>query len=137
MAAKLNPKQQLFCELYATNRDMFGNGVECYGEAYGLDLTIPNKYAAARTGAYRLLTNSDVLVRIQELLDLGPLSDAVVDRELAFVIAQNAELPSKVAAIREYNKLKGRITDKMEHLGKNGGPIAFLDMSSRGNNDTD
>lgn len=127
---KLNPKQELFCKLYASDKEFFGNGVESYGEAYGLDLTIPKHYSAARTNASKALTNANILARITALLELGPLNDQNVDRELAFVIAQRADLGAKMAGIREYNSLKARIIKKLEHTGKDGAPISFLDMSA-------
>jgi hypothetical protein len=33
-ANKLNPKQEQFCQLYASDREFFGNGVESYIEVY-------------------------------------------------------------------------------------------------------
>ena len=42
------------------------------------------------------------------------INDQVVDKELAFVIVQKAELSAKVAAIREYNQLRSRIKNKLE-----------------------
>ena len=115
---KLNEKQELFCKLYATNREFFGNGVQAYIEAYDIHTSNPGAYNSARSSAYDLLTNPHILKRIDELLELGPLNDQTVDRELAFVIEQKADLSSKVAAIREYNKLKTRIIDKIDHTTK-------------------
>lgn len=115
---KLNQKQELFCELYATQRDFFGNGTDAYAEAYDIDKTKPNWYKTAAQSAYRLLTNVDILKRIDELLELGPLNDQTVDRQLAFVVEQNADFGAKVAAIREYNKLKSRITEKVDATSK-------------------
>lgn len=115
---KLNPKQELFCQLYATERDFFGNGTDAYAEAYDIDKSKPNWYKVAAQSAYRLLINVDILKRIDELMELGPLNDTTVDRQLAFVVEQNADFGAKVAAIREYNKLKQRITDKLDHTSK-------------------
>ena|SRR5215203_294398 len=39
---KLNPKQESFCKLYATDREFFGNGVESYIEVYNPDRSKPN-----------------------------------------------------------------------------------------------
>lgn len=115
---KLNEKQELFCQLYASDRDFFGNGVLTYAEAYDLDIAIPKNYNTAKTNAWRLLTNADILKRIDEILELGPLNDTYVDRQLAKVIAQDADFGAKVSAIREYNKLKTRITEKIDHTTK-------------------
>lgn len=111
----INAKQELFCQLYATDREFFGNGVESYVEAYGIDLNKKGAYGSARATASRLLTNANILKRIDELLEVKGLNDQAVDKELAFVIVQKADLGSKVAAIREYNKLRQRITEKIDH----------------------
>lgn len=110
----LTPKQELFCQLFAGDREFFGNGVQAYAEAYDIDLRERGAYAGARASASRLLTDANVLARIDELLEVEGLNDQAVDKQLKFVIAQNADFPSKVAAIREYNKLKARIVDKSE-----------------------
>jgi hypothetical protein len=110
---ELNEKQKAFCKYYVS-REFFANGVEAYGEAYGLDLSQPKEYNVARTGAWRLLTKADICLYINELLDLSGLNDAFVDKQLLFTITQNADFGSKVAAIKEYNKLKSRIVEKAE-----------------------
>jgi hypothetical protein len=123
-----NPKRELFCQLYATHRSFFGNGVQAYGEAYDIDLSNPRSYAGARTSAYELLTNPDILSRIDELLELGPLNDTVVDRHLAFVIEQHADMKAKNAAISEYNRVKGRIKTKLD-VTTAGKPLGtFIDV---------
>jgi phage terminase small subunit len=102
---KLNPRQEMFCQLYASDREFFGNGTQSYIEAF--DLT-PNRYGTARTNASLLLTKTNILKRIDELLEIY-INDQVVDKELGFVVLQKADLSAKVAAIREYNKLKKRV----------------------------
>lgn len=110
-----NPRWELFCQYYSSyDRELLGNGVQSYALAYDIDLTEKGGYSTCRANASKLLTKADILTRIRELLDLGPLNDAFVDRELAFVILQNAELSPKVAAIKEYNALKSRVTEKLD-----------------------
>lgn len=111
---KLNPKQELFCQLYATDREFFANGVQAYIEAYNPDTSKPNWYKTACARASQLLSNLKVLRRINELLELRGLNDAYVDKQLEFLITQNSELSTKLAAVKEYNKLKSRILDKTE-----------------------
>lgn len=111
---KLNERQELFCQLYSTIDTFFGNGVEAYIEAYNIDVSKKGAYDGARASASRLLTDANVLKRIDELLELGGLNDQFVDKQLQFVIQQNADMASKVAGIREYNKLKSRITSKLD-----------------------
>jgi len=111
---KLNPKQELFCKLFTSDREFYGNGVESYAEAYDIDISVPGKYRTALSNASRLLTNADILDRINELLEEGGLNDVFVDKQLRFLVTQNADLSTKRAAINDYNKLKQRILDKKE-----------------------
>lgn len=113
----LNPEQINFCELYAVSNER-GNGVLCYSAAYNVDLTEKGGYSVAAAGASRLLKDVNILSYIRTLYEQNDLNDTVVDNELAFVIKQNADFGSKVAAIKEYNQLKARITKKLEiHAG--------------------
>jgi len=109
---KLTEKQIRFCITYVS-KDFFANGTESYAEAYGIDLTRPNTYNTCKVNASKMLTNTNILEYINELLDLSGLNDQFVDKQLTFVITQNADMGSKVAAIREYNKLKKRIDNKL------------------------
>jgi putative salt-induced outer membrane protein YdiY len=111
---KLNPKQELFCNLYATEVEFFGNGVQSYIEAYEPDTSQKNWYKAACASASRLLSNVKVCNRINQLLEEQGLNDQNVDKQLLFLINQHADFKSKAAAIKEYNKLKQRITEKTQ-----------------------
>jgi hypothetical protein len=114
MASKdLTPKQEKFCNLFVS-REFFGNGVESYSEAYNIDLSIPGKYASARAMASKLLTNVNILKRIDKDLDDAGLNDNFVDKQLLFTITQCADMGSKIRAINEYNKLRSRLTDKLQ-----------------------
>ena len=110
---KLAPKQELFCQLYASDREFFGNGVQSYIGAYEVDTNKKGAYKSAKHCAYRLLTNVDIIKRTNEILDIS-INDIVVDKELAFTILQKGNLHAKIAAIREYNALKGRVVQKQE-----------------------
>lgn len=110
----LNTRQEEFCQLYSTDREFFGNGVETYLEIYDIDKSKPNWYKTACAAASRLLSNVKVLERINELLEEGGLNDAFVDKQLKFLITQHSSFDTKLGAIKEYNKLKKRITDKLD-----------------------
>lgn len=120
----LNPEQEKFCKLYATDREFFGNGFQAYIEAYDVE---PKGYKAAMVSACRLLRVPKILDRINALLDLT-LNDQHVDKQLALVITQNADLKSKVAAIKEYNALRNRVKNRLEVTGKDGGPISLAGL---------
>lgn len=109
---KLNPNQEFFCKLYASDREFFGNGTASYIEAYDTDTSKPGHRSVAAAGASDLLRKPYICDRIRELLNLGGFSDEGMDKELLFVAKQYDDLSSKVAAIREYNKLKKRTEDK-------------------------
>jgi len=111
---KLNPKQEKFCQLYATEAEFFGNGVQAYIEAYEPSQSSRNWYASAQASASRLLSKVIICERINQLLEEAGLNDQNVDKQLLFLINQHADFKSKTAAIREYNKLKSRIKDKTE-----------------------
>ena len=111
---RLNPRQEKFCRLYASDREFFGNGVQSYIEAYEPDRSKPNWNNAARTRASELLTKRNILKRIDELFEAGGLNDQYVDKQMEKLITQDADFKAKMAAIKEYNKLKQRITEKKE-----------------------
>ena len=115
---KLNLRQEEFCQLFATETEFFGNGVQTYIEVYKPDKTEKNWYKNACSMASQILSNLKVCRRINELLEEGGLNDQNVDKQLQYLITQYADNTSKLGAIREYNKLKQRITEKLEHSGK-------------------
>lgn len=110
---KLTKRQEKFCQLYATDTEFFGNWVQSYLEVYDIDTTKKWWYNTATVCASQLLVNPKVYNRINELLDEQGLNDAFVDKQLLFVISQQDDFTNKMAAIKEYNKLKQRITDKI------------------------
>ncbi len=110
----LNPQQEMFCQLYASSEEFFAHGTNAYIEAYNMDTSKPNHYKVAQAASSRLLSNVIILNRINELLELRGLNDQFVDKQLEFLITQNADLGTKVASIREYNKLRSRIINRTE-----------------------
>lgn len=112
---KLNQRQERFCQLYATDREFFGNGVQTYIEVYEPDQSKPNWYKTACSSASEILSNPKVYNRINELLEQSGLNDAFVDKQLLFLISQQADFTNKLGAMKEYNKLKQRIIDRLEH----------------------
>lgn len=115
---ELNERQEKFCQLYATDREFFGNGVDSYLEVYDVDKSKSGWYNTACAAASRLLRNVKVFERINNILETEGLNDAFVDKQLKFLITQHASFDSKLGAIREYNKLKSRITEKMDLSSK-------------------
>lgn len=112
---RLTQKQELFAQLYATEREFFGNGVAAYVEAYQPNRTRLGWYNVACSRASQLLSNVKVCERINQLLDQNGFNDQNVDKQLNFLIVQHGDLKTKLGAIREYNKLKQRVTERIEH----------------------
>ena len=108
--SELNEKQELFCQFFSSSSEFFGNGVHSYQQAYGEHIS----YDVAKVCAHKLLTNANILKRIDDLIEIT-MNDQMVDKELSKVIKQDAEFSSKVAAIREYNRLRKRIDDKQQN----------------------
>jgi len=108
----LNQKQKLFCELYLS-KDFYGNGIESYAEAYNIDTTETKGYNTAKVNASKMLTNSNILLYINDCLDDVGFNDAFVDKQLLHIIKQNADFGSKLGAVKEFNKLKQRIEEKL------------------------
>jgi len=108
----LNEKQKLFCDNFVS-KEFFANGFESYVDAYNVDLERNGAYESAKSAASRLLKNKDVCDYINSLLDDAGLNDNFVDKQLLFLINQQTDFGSKIAAIREYNKLKSRIVERV------------------------
>lgn len=78
----------------------------------------------------RLLRSFKIQDRIRKLFN-EMLTDEFVDGELSKVVAQDHDLSSKMAAVREFNKLKARITDRIQHSGE----VKFSKMEEMSNED--
>ena len=111
---KLSPQQERFCILFASDKEFFGNGVQSYIEAYS-PKKVGNWYNSAKTAASVLLTKANITTRINELFESRGLNDVFVDKQLEKLITQDASFDAKVRGIQEYNKLRGRITEKRKH----------------------
>lgn len=122
---RLTPRQELFCQLYTSSTEFYGNGTEAYLEVYDIDTSKPNHRETAAACAAKLLTNNNILQRIDELLEEEGLNDQYVDKQLLHLIRQDADYFNKLGAIKEYNKLKQRITEKM-HLDATVGVVNIV-----------
>ncbi len=119
----LNPNEKLFCQLYFGGGEFFGNGVWSYIKAYNYNVPfIPisflntkqkKQYNVARSGAYEILTKPDIVKEGERILD-SFLKNDVVDRELVKIIMQDKDKMSKNVAIKEFNRLKNRVSDKVD-----------------------
>ncbi len=127
---KLTPQQEQFCQLYASDREFFGNGVQSYIEAYGVNIYERGAYNMAKTGASENLTKPYILERINEIFEAHGLNDTFVDKQLEKLIIQDADYSTKMKAIAEYNKLRQRITIKQDITsdGESMAPVALVEF---------
>jgi hypothetical protein len=147
----LNPKNELFCRYYTQNSELFGNATHAYAEAFDYKLdTLSQKpvysdpdedgntekiedseYDRAchvcAVEASRLLRKPEIQARITVFLN-ELLKDEIVDSQLAKLITQDADNTAKIAAVREYNKLRGRIIDKTQQVSRL--PFGETDLSA-------
>lgn len=123
----LTLRQEQFCRLYALEGRFFGNWAACYEEVYDIDKSKANWYKTVCAAASRLLSNVKVFNRINELLDENGLNDVFVDKQLLYLLSQHDDKSSKLWAIKEYNKVKWRIQQKIEHSGS----FSLLDLANR------
>lgn len=107
IADSLNEKQKMFCFLYIHDKECFGNATKTYQKAYGVT------YAIAKASGTRLLSNVSIRGFINSELD-RLFDTKEVDRELTRAMYQDKDISGKVSAIKEFNKLKQRITEKMD-----------------------
>lgn len=107
----ISPQEELFCKLYAWEQweEYRGNGSKSFAMAFDCD----NK-DVIRNGAYRLLQNAHICKYIDSLIDKAWFTDQNMDSQLCFLATQHADLSAKLWAIREYNKLKQRIIEKID-----------------------
>ena len=109
--------QEAFCYIYTTSdREVFGNWTYSYSLAMGIDLSDKKKYNICSVEASKLLRNPKIIGRINELLEEWWLNDQNVDKQLSFLVAQFDDKSSKLAAIKEYNRLKARVIEKWSDI---------------------
>ncbi len=139
-AQKLNLNQELFCQLYVKGGEIKGNGTQCYVQAFGIDIDsmsaeqetrieikggeeveirIPGTsereraLSVATELASRLLRKVCIQERVNAIFQTL-LNDNVVDGQLAKIVLQEGDLHASLGGIKEYNKLKKRVTDLIE-----------------------
>ncbi len=120
-----DPRIEKFCQLYASDAEFFANGTQSYIEAFNVEIYKGKKpkekkgvkymtYDSVRDTVSNLLTDSHILKRIDDIFVSRGLNDTFVDKKLEFWLTETAHPPQSLEAIKEYNKLKKRISDRLE-----------------------
>lgn len=136
---ELNACQEAFCNYYTGNDILFGNATLCYAEAYRYNLDMldhddakfvlvdkktgkqekiedssyDKAYNVCSVSGFRLLRNPKIQTRINKILN-EMMRDDIVDTEIMHTIRQRTDYSAKMSAIKEYNKIKDRITSKTD-----------------------
>lgn len=130
----LTLKEERFCHFYVRNETTRGNKTQSYAAGYGIDLDKlsgekrkdekgevigssdrEKQETVCASMAIRLLRKAKVSKYVQQLWN-DTLKNEIVDGELAKIILQNEEMPTKLGGIREYNRLRKRITEQLQIL---------------------
>lgn len=130
----LTPQEERFCQIYISPTEFYGNGTQSYIEAFNVQVIRAHNvkcdvegnklddsmkqmtYNQVKDAAYRLLTRTDILGRVNDLLEDDGFNDEFVDKQLKHLITQSADPRVKISAITEYNKLKARIIQREAHM---------------------
>lgn len=110
----LSENDKYFCELFASDREFYGNGTQAFIEAYKPNMALKGAYDRAKWGAFDRLTKPNFLAYINHVMEVGKLNDTFVDLQHAFLIIQNADFKTKMQAIKHYDIKKGRIIRKFK-----------------------
>lgn len=139
----LNPKQELFCQLYSNQ--LFGNATLSYSAAYGIRLDnlsheakhdkkgkfieespYQKKYDMCSVCGSQLLRNPKITTRYRQLLR-ERMKPEEVDSEHAKIIFQDEDVGAKLGGIREYNRVNGRVMEKVD-ITSGGEPIQGIEI---------
>lgn len=131
---KMSPRELLFCRYYLfgcsnDKQDVYftiGNATRSYAMAYGKYLKIEEEKVYNQCGfnASMLLKKDKITTHLTKLLNDNGMNDLIIDSRL-MQIAVNASPKTAVEAIKEYNKLKMRILEKVD-VTSGGKPIPIL-----------
>jgi len=126
----MTPKQEKFCALYIE----LGNASEAYRQAYDVAAM---SAASINRKAKELLDNGKITARVDEIkAQHSERHDVTVDG-IAAMLREDREFAKRcgtpaaaVSATMGLAKLYGHLRDKVEHTGKNGGPIQTEDVNA-------
>lgn len=135
---ELNVNQEAFCQMFVNGeKEMFGNGVQCYLEIYEIDKVKPNWYKTACSAASQLLSNIKVINRIRELLEEGGFNEENIGKQHLFLINQFTDLGTKMRAISDFYKLKGKYAPTQTDITTGGEKITAINyIPPNGNKET-
>jgi len=125
----MTPKQEAFCLAYVET----GNASEAYRRAYNASKMKP---ATINVKASELLADGKIAVRVDELKAEHAERHAVTVDDIAHMLREDRAFAREcgtaaaaVSATMGLAKLYGHLREKVEHTGKDGGPIRTEDRT--------
>lgn len=119
----MTPKQEAFCLAYVET----GNASEAYRRAYDAEKMKP---AVINVKASQLLAQDKISVRVDELKAAHAERHGVTVDDIAAMLREDRKFArdcgtaaAAVSATMGLAKLYGHLRDKVEHTGKDGGPM--------------
>ena len=91
-----NKQHERFAFLFGVERETFGNATQSYAVAYDKEIKDKKQYAVCRANGSRLLTDANIMKRIDYFISELVMNDSTVDAELAYVISQKGDLGAKI-----------------------------------------
>lgn len=117
----LNLNQKRFAEYYILGGDnnefRIGNATHSYAKAYSYDLSEEGKADICSGEGSKLLRNPKVKKYMRDVLEASGWNDEAMDARLKQIGFTGKDADS-INAIKEFNKIKKRVTDKLEFEGE-------------------
>jgi len=129
MARKLTAKQELFCRYYILGSSKhnlrLGNATQSYALAYYNKLVEQGdkEYYTCGKGSSDNLKKPKIKARIKEIKEEAGWNDDAMDSRLREIAFMSGEPSASVSAIREFNRVMGRIIDKQSLVDDKGNDV--------------
>src|SRR3990167_9315395 len=111
VTVQISNEQEKFCQLFARDLKLAGRPFECFMKVYKNDLEPHQTPDFVKKQVKELLTQDNIIQRVNQLLEEDGFNDQNVDKQHLFLINQHADFSTKMKGIEHYNKLKKRTND--------------------------
>ena len=123
MDLKIITNHKKFVDTFLFDSTVHNKPHLAYAKVYDKPFNSPVEVKRCVSASSRLMGHPDVLLYMRFMTEKTVFSEEFIDHELGWMATQREELAPKIQAIKEFNRLKGRITEKIE-VNKNTAPIS-------------
>jgi len=110
---KLTDLQLTFCLEYMKPESM-GSHVQAYAKAAGLDLNVKEQAQLARASGLKLADHVGCMTLINSMLDADGYNMDNAKRQLSFLMLQNSDKKTKLAATKLFCEITGKLANHTE-----------------------